>query len=172
MKIDNVEFRDKDGNEINPTKEQMARDENYDKLIGDIKFKIMDLLDKVTDDYMEGFIESVDNEIANIKENKEFWQNQYYRIKYALSSACDEILKLQGYNKEANDYIDMKVSLENYFLENINVADDIEDERKTACNRIFELCEEKYRNTNEYDLTKVISRDELVEIIMQVANKE
>ena len=93
--------------------------QEYNKLVDDVKYKIMDLLDKVTDDYIDGFVESVDCEIKNIKENNKFWQNEYYQYCNALKYACEEILKLQGFSKIADDFIDKRIELENQFLNQV-----------------------------------------------------
>lgn len=89
----------------------------YEKLMTDVKYKVYDMVDKITDDYIEGFVEAVDCEITNIKENKDFYQNLYFNYLKALSFACEEILKLQGYSKTGDDFIEKRIELENEFLE-------------------------------------------------------
>lgn len=91
--------------------------EKYNKLLEDVKYKVMDLVDKITDDYVEGFVETVDCEIANIKENRDFYQKQSYKYETALKFACEKILKLQGHSPAEIDFIDRRVELENEFLE-------------------------------------------------------
>ena len=91
--------------------------EKYNKLLEDVKYKVMDLVDKITDDYVEGFVETVDCEIANIKENKDFYQRQSYKYETALKFACEKILKLQGHFPAEIDFIDRRIELENEFLE-------------------------------------------------------
>ena len=93
------------------------KQEQYNKLISDVKYKIMDLLDKVTDEYVDGFVETVDCEVTNIKSNRDFYQKQSWKYETALRFACEEILKLQGYTKINDDFIDKRIELENKFLE-------------------------------------------------------
>ena len=96
----------------------MDRDEKYDKLIGDVKYKIMDVLDSVTEEYMDGFIEAADSEIADIKNDREFWKKMYYRYMAALGFACKKILTLQGYSEDTDDFfIEKQCELEKEFLE-------------------------------------------------------
>ena len=91
--------------------------QEYNKLISDVKYKIMDLLDKVTYEYVDGFVETVDCEIADIKSNRDFYQKQLWKYETALRFACEEILKLQG-NDIGDDFrIDKRIELENKFLE-------------------------------------------------------
>lgn len=97
--------------------------QEYNKLISDVKYKIMDLLDKVTDEYVDGFVETVDCEIANIKDNRDFYQKQSWKYENALRFACEEILRLQGYSKINDDFIDKRIELETKFLEDSKVGE-------------------------------------------------
>ena len=92
-------------------------DKEYEKLMTDVKYKVYDVVDKITDDYIEGFVETVDCEIANIKENKDFYQKLYWEYRKALSLACEIILKLQGRFPAEDDFIEKRIELENSFLE-------------------------------------------------------
>ena len=91
--------------------------EKYNKLLEDVKYKVMDLVDKITDDYVEGFVDTVDCEIANIRNDREFYQKLYWKYEKALSFACEKILKLQGYSSMEYDFVEKRFELENEFLE-------------------------------------------------------
>lgn len=97
--------------------------QEYNQLINDVKYKIMDLLDKVTDEYLDGFVDTVDCEIANIKSNRDFYQKQTWEYETALSFACEEILRLQGYSEINDEFIDKRIKLETQFLEDSKVGE-------------------------------------------------
>lgn len=40
--------------------------------------------------------------------------------------------------------------------------------RKQICDKILELCDEKFRSINEFDFVEVISRDEVIEILDKI----
>ena len=40
--------------------------------------------------------------------------------------------------------------------------------RKEVCDKILELCDEKFRSINEFDFVEVISRDEVIEILDKI----
>ena len=89
----------------------------YERLMTDVKHKVYDVVDKITDDYVEGFVETVDCEIANIRENRDFYQKLYWKYQRALSLACEIILKLQGHFPKDYDFIEKRFELEDSFLE-------------------------------------------------------
>ena len=89
----------------------------YERLMTDVKHKVYDVVDKITDDYVEGFIETVDYEIANIRDDRDFYQELYFKYQRALSLACEIILKLQRHFPTEYDFIEKRLELENSFLE-------------------------------------------------------
>lgn len=91
--------------------------EKYKELMNKVKHGIYDIVDKITDDYVEGFVETVDYEIANIRENRDFYQGLYWKYEKALSLACEAMLKLQGHFPTEDDFIEKRIELEDSFLE-------------------------------------------------------
>lgn len=88
----------------------------YEKLMTDVKHKVYDVVDKITDDYVAGFVETVDYEIANIRENRDFYQGLYWKYEKALSLACEAMLKLQGHFPTEDDFTEKRLELEDSFL--------------------------------------------------------
>ena len=108
----------RDDNIINSVNEAINKSK-YARLLHGIKSRIFDLVDSVTEDYLDNFTDTIDDEIRNIKENNKYLGEENYKYGVALKRACEELLKRDGRTPTQEDFIEKRIELENKFLEKI-----------------------------------------------------
>lgn len=75
-------------------------------------------------------------------------------------------------NKLSEEHFEMFGDMKDY--KNLWLAEQRKNKEicKQVCNKVLELCDEKFRSINEFDFVEVISRDELIEVLDYIEGGE